>query len=367
MIGPYGGCLPRVTVDYFSYRFGIRGSHNAVFDGMDPQLQADMQPWLGDYVPLPALPDRPRRLLGELRRATLGAWGDAYIGGIATGDVRLSRAERRADRAVRSERAVCSTLTMAMLGAAETALRDPNGERGRTPESVAGFNDRLSRALLGDLQPAQDDSVAVRLAAFMHGRFELDTNLPLASAMGRDLGTIAHYNAIQFGEARNDPDIMVGVAERYGRITASLALNQVVFGQPGLERHVDRRARTACEELGRLGGILRHGTNVPYALEQHLPTYATAILVQHGGPSDEALRTIQETRDDQAHDAISTGREFLRGGSRKQRGTYAMAVRLLDIKEGRMPDSGSREQIEALLQDPYWSEAPTTPPAAAAV
>ena len=341
--GPYGGYLQQVTKDYFSYD-GLRGTHNSVLSDMSPELQEQAQPWLRDTVSWPPL-------LGELNRATLGAWGN-YLGDMNRGQI--------ADNDTRREVAVASTLTMGLLGAMDGTVR---GTKDRTPSAASGFYENVFRSLAYNENLEPDDRLvpgnqlaAYGLARHMHDRLGFGRNPALGLAVAEDVGLIADATNRQLTLPSDSVGAFQQVAADLGEATASWALRYTELGD--LDRpFANPEGRLAAEALGRLGGLLRHGTQLEAALRDHMPTYATATFVRKG-IGTEALSEIDEMRADLASDAIKAGQDALRTGNRLQRGIFKMATRLLYIREMFMPSSVSQHHLEKVIKgDPYWQRA----------
>lgn len=187
MIGysrPYGGYLEQVTKDYFTQE-GLRSTHNSVLTDMPGDLAEQVKPWLADTVAWPPL-------LGELGRATLGAWGN-YLGDT------YNRGEI-VDNDIRRKTATASTLTMGLLGVTNDIVRT----RHRNPESVVQFFDKLGNALQGSAIDSVDTGLKIStqltafdLARYMSWRLGL-ANTPLGEAIGKDVEAIKEASERQF-------------------------------------------------------------------------------------------------------------------------------------------------------------------------
>jgi hypothetical protein len=356
MIGydkPYAGYLEQVTIDYFTHGqdAGLRGTHNQVLAEMPPALQAQVQPQLHDTAPLPGILTPP--LLRELNRATLGSWGN-YLGDLNNrGDI--------APVAVRREVAVRTTLTMGLLGTADTVLRGSMDMR--TPESVAGFHEALQTSLLtGQQAPpvpgmaGEEQLAALGLAAYMHTRLGLYHPLREHAAT-TDMKSLAGATVRQVSGDPRDVEALVAVAADLGEVTAVMALRHTELFDPNTQR-ADISGRLAVKALGRIGGYVNHGSQILSAVRDRLPTYATAILLQAGGATSAALWEIRDAQRQLTRAAEREGRAQLQPGNEKQRGIFDMAVHLLKIKERVLAKRGSQRQIDkAMNADPFWQSA----------
>jgi hypothetical protein len=289
--------------------------------------------------------------LGELNRATLGAWGN-YLGDMNRGQI--------VDNDMRREVAVASTLTMGLLGAMDGTVR---GTKDRSPSAASGFYENVFRSLAHDEDLEADDRLvpgnqlsAFGLARHMHGRLGFNRNPALGQAVAEDLGVMAEAINQQLTLPAGDIVSFEQVAAGLGEATASWALRYTELGDPD-RPFSNPEGRLAAEALGRLGGYLRHGTQIEAALRDHMPTYATATLVRKG-LGTEALSEIDEMRADLASDAIKAGQAALRTGNHLQRGIFKMATRLLYLREMFMPSSVSQRHLEKVVEhDPYWQQA----------
>jgi hypothetical protein len=76
-----------------------------------------------------------------------------------------------------------------------------------------------------------------------------------------------------------------------------------------------------------------------------------------GGPTREALASIEERRNDAVNDLVKEGKEALSDSTRQSRGIFRMAVRLLGIRQG-VGGTGSAEAIEKQMRQEYWNGRP---------
>lgn len=339
--GPYGGYLQQVTRDYF-LDAGLRQTHTAV-DGLPLTLRDQVAPWFPDLVPWPPL-------LAELPAATLGAWGN-YLGDIYNGGA-VDNSPEGVDR--RREVAVASTLTMGLLRVVDSALVRPNPDA----DTTVGFMDKLGLSLQRGTGksyelPKGAGRVAVDLAEYMHGRLGLANPLR-GGAIADDLRLMSTAFERQDRLEHTDISGLIGAAGDLGEAAASWVLRYTEFrdaDNPG--DNID--GRITAQGLGRLGGYLRHGTNIEAAVRTRRPTYATAILLRRGGATTAALRGVAELRENLAQEAITMGAERLEPGNRRQQGIFRMAVRLLRIREVGMRRPSPRRIDNLLNSDPFWA------------
>jgi hypothetical protein len=356
MIGydkPYAGYLEQVTIDYFTHGqdAGLRGTHNQVLTEMPPDLQVQVQPQLHDTAPLPGILTPP--LLRELNRATLGSWSN-YQGDL------YNRGEI-APVSVRRQVAVRGTLTMGLLGAVDAAVRESRDTR--TPERVNQLHGAVQRGLLTgehtDPVPglAQDEQIAaIGLASYMHIKLGLRHPMRQAAAKS-DMSALMGASRRQMAVSPRDTEALVVVAADIGRVTASLALRHTELHDPYNPRTY-AEGRFAGEALGVIGGFVNHGSQILSAVRDRLPTYATAIILQHGGATGPALREVAQHQRELVDTAEREGRTHLEKGNEKQRGIFDMAVHLLKIKERILAKRGSQRQIDkAMNADPFWQSA----------
>ena len=351
--GPYGGYLEQVTIDYFwnGANAGLRGTHTQVLTDMPPPLQRQVQPWLHDTIPIPGVPTPP--LMRQLNCGTLGAWGN-YIGDAYNGG-EIAPVQQRREVAIRS------TLTMGFLGAVDSAVRESAATR--TDAGVAAFYRGVQGALVsGDLiYPVADlaegpQMAALSLAQYMHYRLGV-AHPNRQGVMASDLSQLISASDQQLHLPHNDIEGFIGVARTLGEATAWMALRHTELANPNEPRH-ETRGRHIALALGRIGGFINHGSQVLAAVKDHMPTYATAILVDAGGASARALQAVDERRQDLVSEAVREGREALEPGNRRQAGIFRMAVRLLGIKEHSFATRGKQEDIDKALQtDPFWNPA----------
>ena len=361
--GPYNGYLAQVTVDYFTQtppdaeqQHGLRDTHDAVFEGMSPELRQAVAPYMNDIVPWPPL-------LGELKRATFGAWGN-YVGD----QYELARRGEIPATEDRREMAVRSTLTMGFLSVTEAALgdRDP----ARSTDEVAGFFAKVTHSLMtGEVDAtailpevdadvrASHETVAQHLAAFMYRRFGLREHHRLRITLGSDMDKLAALTETQLTTPPTDEATFLDVARGLGTTSAALVLRHAQMRYRA--RETDDLDETVAFDLGALGGYLRHGTNIVGTLRAHLPTYATAILAKHGGATKAALAEIRALRNEKAGESERYLKELdvLDRSSARRRGIVTMARHLLWIKEGFLRRRGTARQINQVLRtDPFWQE-----------
>jgi hypothetical protein len=349
-LNPYGGYLAQVTHDYF-YDMALRGTHNAVIGEMPPELRAQTEPWLHDTIPIPGVPTPP--LMRELNRATLGAWGN-YIGDLYSRG-RIAPVEHRREVAIRS------TLTMCLLGTADSAVRQREVDARNPAQGVRNFHRSLSTVLLDgeavtpvDGLAIEPQVVAFNLAQYMHGRLGMAHSNRSAAARA-DMSFVTAAVDRQLTLPLTDVESFVAVARDLGEAAAWMALRHTELANPDEPRR-DQRGRNIALALGRIGGYINHGSQLMGAIADHMPTYATAILLREGGASGAALKAIDERRRDLVNTAVKAGRAALEPGNRPQEGIFRMAVRLLDVKERIFARRGNPRKIDqALSADPYWA------------
>ncbi len=340
---------------------GLRGSHNDLYgipgtdEVMDPELRQAMQPWFRNTVPFPAL-------LSEFGRAMLGAWGN-YLGDIYNAGDQAPQTQRR-------EIAVRSTLTMGLAGVLDAASRD----YAATSENAIATGDRAEELYSGVryllANGSQDEPyevvrstplqrTAFDLAAYLHKRFDLANNQPLKASLDFDLVDIARAVDRQYSLGHIAPrieDQRLAVASELGRGAALLVLDHTYAWDPENPGNYEK-GQEAAERLGNIGGVLRHGSGLLGQVEGRVPTYATSILLAHGGATKAALHEIDTARDDMVQLLATQGRLALESGTDRQRGIYNMAVRLLKIKERSVVRDGARRKIDtALNADSFWRD-----------
>jgi len=348
-VTPYAGYFGDVFGDYF-YHNGLRGTHNAVFEGMTPGVQQTVQPYMPDHKPLGNLTPP---LLQELNRATLGAWsnylGDMYLGG---GRVASTEARRQV--------ALGSTLIMGMLAADEATWRQSPDARDAT--NVTLFYASVRGQLAGEntrfmQRPglAGEPRRATQLLAKQVRRRIIGDNEDQKEALVSSLHGFADARHVQFTTGRGEIGHMLNMAFDLGEVTARAALS-LTTSRPEIKDAPPREAaEVAAVALGKLGAILTHGTHVATDFRDRMPTYATAIVMNGYGPTKKALATIREHREEYALGLVHEGRVALKDGTPQQRRIFDMAVRLLRIRQMR-GGIGSTEVIkESMRNDPYWS------------
>lgn len=353
---PYGGYLGQVTGDYF-FAKGLRGTHDAVFNGMDGATKLAVQPYMHDLqVPETVgnlLPSRACELLEELHRATLGAWGN-YVGDMYNGGGRVASTEAR------REVAVGSTLIMAMLEADNMTWARSHADAHGAAD-VANFYDSMRGAITGDNKQIVDgDKFAYGPYKAMQVLAQQVNTRVIGRDQSRKEATAAHVDELadarrrQFEAGWNSAGELLGVALDLGSITAKLGLElttlrpEVKAAPPNLE------AEAAAIALGKIGAVLTHGTHVDAAFRDHMPTYATATIISEGGATKAAMERIRQTREESVHSLVAEGKEALRDGTRQQRGIFRMAVRLLRTRQAH-GGTGSPAAIERQMRGPYWN------------
>lgn len=153
----------------------------------------------------------------------------------------------------------------------------------------------------------------------------------------------------------HDVEELTDVAGELGKATASWALRYTELHPSQTGDYPE--GRIAAEALGKVGGYLRHGSQVYAAVRDTVPTYATAVLLNHGGATSAAFREIGQIRDDLASAAVREGRAALEPNNERQQGIFKMATHLLRIKEAALARRGSARVIDNILsRDPFWAQ-----------
>lgn len=347
----YGGYLRQDIQDYF-FQDGLRPTHNGVLEGMDPALRGQVQPYFRDLVPWPPI-------LAELPRATQNAWGTYLEDLYNQGQI--------ADTSTRRETATYSGLTVGMLAAIDTTVS--SGSRDRRVGAVKQFYESVQGSLMGLEAPTElaqglaekPQIAAVGLAGHIRTRFFTDNNL-LRDAVVHDVGSLAEATQSQLrsqasfesGHTKSAAlkSSLVGVAEKFGGITASIVLRRTELRDPQNPRDYPE-GRIAAEALGKVGGYWRHSRDIPGAFRSRRLTYAAAIILRHGGATSAALQEITAVRDDSISTAVRQGRVALEPGNTAQQGIFNMALHLLHIKAGVLASRGSRRQIDYWMREAY--------------